>query len=203
MTTLKAEKRSLEIKAKKLRRQGLVTGNVFGKGMENSLPIQMDVRDAEKLLRTNKKGSRLTLDVDGTKMNVLLKEYDFNALKNVINEMDFQVLVQGEMVHSVAEIVVVNHEMTEGGVLQQHLEEISYRALPDSLVETIEVDASKLKLGDTVRVKDLAIASDKNVHLMTDPEEVVVSVTAVHNDVPETEATETAAPAAAEETKAE
>ena len=31
MNTLKAEKRSMDIKAKKLRREGFVTGNVFGK----------------------------------------------------------------------------------------------------------------------------------------------------------------------------
>ena len=33
MTTLKAEKRTLDIKAKKLRREGYVTGNVFGREM--------------------------------------------------------------------------------------------------------------------------------------------------------------------------
>ena len=31
MTTLKAEKRSMDVKAKRLRREGYVTGNVFGK----------------------------------------------------------------------------------------------------------------------------------------------------------------------------
>ena len=31
MNTLKAEKRDLAVKAKKLRREGYVTGNVFGK----------------------------------------------------------------------------------------------------------------------------------------------------------------------------
>ena len=31
MNTLKAEKRTLAVKAKKLRREGYVTGNVFGK----------------------------------------------------------------------------------------------------------------------------------------------------------------------------
>ena len=31
MTTLKAEKRSMSIKAKRLRREGFVTGNIFGR----------------------------------------------------------------------------------------------------------------------------------------------------------------------------
>lgn len=194
MTTLKAEKRSLDVKAKKLRRRGLVTGSVFGREMEQNMPIQMDVRDAERLLKTNKKGSRLTLSVDGREMSVLFKDYDYDALRRQINEIDFQALVKGEMVHSVAEIVLLNHEKVTDGVLQQVLEEVSYRAVPDALVEKIEVDVSGMKVGDTLRVKDLPIASDHNVHVETDLEEVVASVTAVHNDVPETESTEPAAP---------
>ena len=34
MNTLKAEKRNMQTKAKKLRREGYVTGNVFGREIE-------------------------------------------------------------------------------------------------------------------------------------------------------------------------
>ena len=34
MTTLKAEKRSMDVKAKRLRREGYVTGNVLGKKID-------------------------------------------------------------------------------------------------------------------------------------------------------------------------
>ena len=36
MDTLKAEKRSMDVKAKKLRREGYVVGNVFGREIEGS-----------------------------------------------------------------------------------------------------------------------------------------------------------------------
>ena len=179
----------MDVKAKKLRREGYVTGSVFGREMEQNMPIMFDKKDAEKLLRTNKKGSRLTLEVDGKSMNVLFKEYDYDPLKRQINEMDFQALVAGEMVHSVAQVVLLNEEKVVSGVLTQELDEIQYRATPDALVEKIEVDVTGMKVGDTLRVADLAIAKDKNVHIQTDPEAVVASVTAVHNDVPETEVT--------------
>ena len=57
--------------------------------------------------------------------------------------------------------------------------------------ETVEVDLSGLKAGDVVKVKDLAIAADKDVVLVTDPEAVVVTVTVPHNaPIPETDAEE-------------
>ena len=42
MNTLSAEKRDMQIKAKKLRREGFVTGNVFGKNMEGSMPLKIE-----------------------------------------------------------------------------------------------------------------------------------------------------------------
>ena len=41
------------------------------------------------------------------------------------------------------------------------LHEINYKALPASLVEKIELDVGDLKIGDTIRVKDLVIAKMK------------------------------------------
>ena len=50
MNTLKAEKRSMSDKAKKLRREGYVTGNVFGRSLAESIPVQIEKKEAEKFL---------------------------------------------------------------------------------------------------------------------------------------------------------
>ena len=140
MKTLSAEKRDMQIKAKKLRREGFVTGNVFGKNMEGSMPLKIEKKEAERILRTCNKGSQLILTVEGQKMPVLLKEIDYNAMKHEIVEMDFQALVKGEKVHSVAEVVLLNHEKVKSGVVELLLEEISYEALPENLIEKVEID---------------------------------------------------------------
>ena len=192
MNTLKAEKRTLAVKAKKLRREGYVTGNVFGKEMKESIPVKMDAAAVDRLLKTSNKGSQIMLDIDGESHNVLIKEVDYNPLKGRVDEIDFQALVKDEVVHSVAEIVLVNHDKLASGVLQQQLEEVSYKALPSALVEKVIVDVGDLKVGETIKVKDLDIAKDKDVKLITDPEADVAGVAAVHNDVPETDEEEAA-----------
>lgn len=144
MNTLSAEKRDMQIKAKKLRREGFVTGNVFGKNMEGSMPLKIEKKEAERILRTCNKGSQLKLTVDGETMPVLLKEIDYNPMKHEIVEMDFQALVKGEKVHSVAEVVLLNHDKVKSGVVELLLEEISYEALPENLVEKVGIgDCSK------------------------------------------------------------
>lgn len=170
----------MDVKAKKLRREGFVTGNLFGKAIEGSIPLKMDRFEVERLLKTDHKGSQIMLNVEGQDYDVLIKEVDYNAMKRCVDEIDFQALVSNEKVHSVAEIHLVNLEKLSSGVPQQMLQEISFKALPAALVEKVEVDVGPLKIGDTIRVADLPIAKDKDVDLMTDLDATVVTITEVH-----------------------
>ncbi|MCQ5386216.1 50S ribosomal protein L25 [Hungatella hathewayi] len=194
MNTLKAEKRSMSIKAKRLRREGYVTGNVFGRDIQESIPVKIERTVVERLLKTCNKGSQILLDVDGQAYDVLIKDISFNAMKGIVEEIDFQALVRGEKVHSVAEVILVNHDKVMNGVLQQQLQEISYKALPEALIDKVRIDVGDMKVGDTIRVADLDIAKNKNVDLVTDLDTTVATVTAVHAAVEEpAEGTEEAA----------
>ena len=164
MNTLKAEKRSLDVKAKRLRREGYVVGNVFGREMKESIPVKMVKRDVEKLLKTDHKGSQIMLDVDGTAYDVLIKNVDYNPVAGQIDSIEFQALVSNEKVHSVAEIVLV-----------------AYMAYPASLVDQVMVDVGGMKIGDVIRVKDLSLAADPDITIKTNPESIVVSLMASHN----------------------
>ena len=52
MNTLKAEKRTMDTKAKRLRREGYVTGNVFGREMEGSLPVKIEKSAVAIIMRS-------------------------------------------------------------------------------------------------------------------------------------------------------
>ncbi len=193
MNTLKAEKRDMTIKAKKLRREGFVTGCIFGREMKESIPLKMAKGDIDKLLKTEGKGGRIRLEVDGEPYDALIKEVDFNPLKGGVDEIDFQALVSTEKVHSSAEIHLLNADKLIAGVPQQMLNEVDFKALPSALVEKIELDIGELKVGDTIRVKDLDIAKDKDVDLTTDLDATVVTITEVHASAADTEDEEEAA----------
>lgn len=177
MNTLKAETRNMSIKAKALRKEGFVTGCIFGRELEESIPLKMEKSEVDRLLKAEGKGGRVALQVDGKTYDALIKEVDYNAMKGWVDELDFQALVGTEKVHSSAEIHLINEGKLVAGIPQQMLHEINYKALPASLVEKIELDVGNLKVGDTIRVKDLEIAKDNNIDLMTDLESTVVTVT--------------------------
>ncbi len=92
MNTLKAEKRDLQTKAKRLRREGYVTGNVYGKDLEGAIPLKYNALEAEAFLKENPEGSKAVLELDGKKMSVVVKEVQFNFLRRQYQELDFQTI---------------------------------------------------------------------------------------------------------------
>ena len=136
------------------------------------------------------------LELDGKTYDALIKEVDYNPLAHTVEEVDFQALVSNEMVHSVAEIILENEEMVVSGVLQDELKEVAYKALPADLVDKIKVDVAGMKIGDTLRVKDLEIAKNKNIHITTDLESVIATR---HSGTQRSSEAETATEDAAEE----
>lgn len=188
MNTLKAQRRETTEKAKRLRREGYVTGNLFGRQIEGSILLKIEKKEAERIMRECMKGTQIMLEVEGKEYDVLIKEMDYDAMTRSILEMDFQELVKGEKVHSVAEIVLHNKDKVIEGALEQLLEEVAYKATPEHLVDKIDVDCSTLHLGDTITVGDLAIAKNKDVDVVTHLDSVVVTVLAPNNaDIPSDE----------------
>ena len=94
MNTLKAERRDMTIKAKKLRREGFVTGSIFGREMEETIPLKMEKGAVERLLKEEGKGGQVMLELEGRTYDALIKEVDYNPLKGCIDEIDFQALVK-------------------------------------------------------------------------------------------------------------
>lgn len=192
MNTLKAEKRDMTTKAKKLRREGYVTGVIYGREMKESIPLKMEKPAVERVLKTGGKGSQVMLEVDGQTYDALIKEIDYDSLKGQLLEVDFQALVSNEKVHSVAEIILLNHEAVQEGVIQQMLQEVSYRALPADLVDKIKIDVSSMKAGDTLKVEDLEIAKNPEIDLQTPLDAAVATVIEVRTAPAEDESEEAA-----------
>lgn len=176
MNTLKAQTRNMETKAKRLRREGYITGNLFGKEVKGSIPVKIERAEADRVLKDCRVGSQIILDVEGKAYDVLIKEIDYDSLKKQVFEIDFQALVSNEKVHSVAEIILNNKEKVVEGVLEQLINEVAYKALPADLVDKIVIDAGSLRVGDSIKVRDLDIAKNKNIDLITNLDATVVNV---------------------------
>lgn len=183
MNTLNAEKRSMSIKAKRLRREGYVTGNLFGREINPSIPLKITTKEIHNLLLTENKGSHISLIVDGHTYDVIIKDIQWNGLKSRIDEIDFQALISTEKIHSVVQIIFEHRDNVAEGVFETVNTEVPYRAFPAYLVSEEKIDVSSLKVNEAIHVKDLAIASNKNIEILVDPNTVLGSVCPIRNTV--------------------
>lgn len=65
MDMITVEKRDFAVKAKKLRRLGLVPGSVFGGPLREALALQLEEADARRLVEQKREGSKLKIVLDG------------------------------------------------------------------------------------------------------------------------------------------
>ncbi|WP_027422082.1 50S ribosomal protein L25 [Lachnobacterium bovis] len=175
METLKAKTRENGVKAKKLRKEGWVTGSLCGHELDHSLAIQLDANEAKKFLKNHSVGSKITLVVDGVKYLSLIKSIDIQPATNKLLDINFMQLVANERVKAVAEVVFENEDKARG-FLTCEVRQIEYKALPKHIVEKVVIDVSKYKVGETLTVGDLEMSKDKNIEVLTSPDINVLHV---------------------------
>ncbi len=175
METICVQKREGAIKAKKLRRLGFIPANVFGKTLPDPISIQLKESDARRLIRQKREGSKLTLDLDGTRLQVQIKEKEVDAMKGEIQHISFQALTADEKVNSVIHIFLANDDKISGQ-LEKMLMEIPYASLPGDMIDTITIDLDGVTTGTVLAVKDVPELMNEKIELKVDPEEMVLRI---------------------------
>ena len=174
MTTLKTTKRNPEVKAKKLRRDGFATGVLYGREMDENIPLQFSAVDASRFIKSHKEGSQVILDFGDTKTSAIVKNIDYDAMKRQVMALDFQALVAGEAISTTVPVKLENEGAVQGFV-DQELAEIHYKADPAHLLEPIEIDLTKFHTGDALYVKDLGL-EEKGAQLITPADSLIFHI---------------------------
>lgn len=173
-------------KVKRLRREGLIPGVVYGPVVDGTMSVSVNSRIFNKFFMTHGHSTIFTLKWDGGSQPVLVREVQRDPVRQDILHIDFFAPNMTVKLRQTVALALHGHAETieEGGVLQQSLNEIEVEALPANLPSEIVADISGLTaIGDSLHVG--AIEAPENVEIVTDPDTTVASV--VHMAVEETE----------------
>jgi large subunit ribosomal protein L25 len=195
---LKVEKREVFGKQlKKLRRDGILPGNVYGKNIA-STAVQIPFKDFMTIYSAVGSTGVLDLEVEGKKHPVLIHNIAINSLTHDPIHADFFIVNLKEKISANVPIVSVNEAtaVTEKtGALLQALNEIEIEALPTDLPENIEVDITSLAaVGDQITVEQ--IVAPEGITILSEPSAVVFKIDELVSE--EAEALEAEEEAAAE-----
>lgn len=145
--------------SRRLRNAGRVPGVVYGAG-EVSM-IDMDHNDLYYKLRSEAfHASVLTLNLDGKKEAVMLRDYVMHPFRQQVQHIDFQRVDTSKKMHIRVPLHFLNAEIapgvkTGGGKISHVMTELDVTCLPADLPAFIEVDLAHLQLGHSIHVSDL------------------------------------------------
>lgn len=175
MDSIQANLRDVKVKAKQLRRSGFVPCVIYGSGLEESLSVQIPSSEARLLRKTKRTGSMVDVQVEGKRYHTLIKELDYNSIRNEIVHISFQILEKGKKANSVADIVLLNKDKVQG-VLEQIQMQVPHAAEPEFLLDTVTVDLEDCPIGTVITIGDIPEFQSNNIELQTDPNNIVLRI---------------------------
>ena len=162
--------------ARRLRRDGMVPGILYGAGDEPR-SFQVDARVLRNALAHAHAVIEVSVD-GGQKQPVMVKDLQRHPVRGETVHVDLLRVRLDETIQTTVTLVVEGADaapgVKEGGILTQEVIHLNVEALPNDVPDSIEFDASNLELHATVTVADLA--APRGVTLLDDPETVAVTI---------------------------
>jgi large subunit ribosomal protein L25 len=162
--------------ARRLRRDGLVPGVIYGGG-EEPQHFAVDARILRNTLA--RAGQVIEVAIGGSSTNVLIKDVQRHPVRGEAVHVDLLRVRMDVAIHATVPIHFEGAEeapgVTEGGIFNQELREVNIEALPGDIPENISHNVSGLTMNETITLEVL-VAPD-GVRLLDDPEVVIATIT--------------------------
>src|ERR1043166_5417185 len=183
--------------ARRLRRSGMVPAVVYG-GKRDNLAVAVDPKALQKVLRSEAGlNTILKLDIAGQgASNAILKSWQIDPVRETFLHADFYRIAMDVAIRVTVPIHTVGEARgvkVDAGILELILRAIQVECLPGDIPERIDVDVRELGINQSLRVSDVTVPP--TVRVLEAPDQVVVHVVAVKEEVAPAAEGEVAAPA--------
>ncbi len=178
--TIECKARDPKAKANALRRQGLLPVVLYGHEGTASVPLTIDRKAAETLLRKaaiNNTMIDLTIPEMSWQGKALLREVQSHPWKNSVYHLSFYAVNAQDAVEVGVTLNFVGEPTgvkDGGGVLNTEVNEVTVKCKAVDIPETIDVDVSGLAVGDSLTVADLVLPAGAVV--AGDPTQIIATV---------------------------
>jgi len=164
--------------SRRVRREGAVPAVVYGHGLE-ALPVAVDRRELYTVLHTEAGlNALINLQVNGDEYLTVAREVQRHPVRGDIIHLDFIRISLDEAIEAEVpvEFTGVPVGVREGkGIVETPAASVMVSALPANIPSHVTLDITNLKVGDSLRVSDLAVL--EGVTYVSEPEHLLVMVT--------------------------
>lgn len=175
ITLHKRNKQTLH-EAKKERRQGLIPGIIYGKNINNMMFEIGELELNKEIARSGEHGV-LSVNLDGQNHKTLIKEIQRDPVHHKVMHIDLAEISGNSTVHTEVPIVFIGEDliMKKGGAVQKEKTNIKVQCKGESIPKCINVDLSKMKIGDAYRIGDIEMSQD--IGIIENLNSIIASIT--------------------------
>ena len=160
-----------------MRKSGLIPAVLYGKNQE-SIPLQVSVKDFKKAFELAGESTLIFINVDGQTYPTIIHDMSKDVISDSILHVDFYKVRLDEKIKAKVAVVFQGESPAVkdlGGIFVRNINELEIEALPQDLPHEIVVDISSLNnMGDQILVKNLKLGS--NLKVMAEDEEIIATV---------------------------
>jgi large subunit ribosomal protein L25 len=145
---------------KKLRRQGIVPGVIYGGGQRN-YPVQVNTKEITDLLaHASSENVLVDLVVEGAKDKnklVLIQAVQHNTLSRAVTHIDFRAVREDEEIKATVPVFLSGEPIgvKQGGLLDHQVHQLEVRCLPKDLPESLTFDVTALEMGHALHIAEV------------------------------------------------
>ena len=171
--------------SRRLRRQGMVPAVIYGAGRP-SRSIAFDHNKVIKQLENESfYSSVLNIKVGDKSQAVILKDMQRHPARRLIMHMDFQRIVEDQVIRMNVPIHLVNADIAvgvkQGGGSVSHLiNDIEVVCLPKDLPENLQIDIADLELDEMRYISDIPLPEGVEIPALAQGEEANRPVVSIH-----------------------
>lgn len=182
--------------ARRLRREGRIPAVIYGHNEPVTLTI--DAHEFSRAFKVVSESQLIQLTVGSEEYEVLIKAYQEDIVTGAIEHIDFFEIEKGKKLRTHISLHLEGNPvgLREGGILEQPVHGLDIECLPRDIPDTLSLDISGLKVGDSAHVADIIVPD--GVTILTSLEQTVALVTLPRMEVEETEEDEDLDAAAAD-----
>jgi large subunit ribosomal protein L25 len=158
--------------ARRIRRASKVPAVLYGHGTD---PRHISLPGHELMLALKTPNVLLTLDLQGKTELALPKDVQRDPIKGFLEHVDLLLVRRGEKVKVEIPLHVVG-EVVSGGLVANELTTLEVEAEATNIPQAFEIDVEGREIGTQILAKDIVLPP--GVSLVTDPEHLVVHITA-------------------------
>ena len=146
--------------SRRLRRENLIPAVIYG-GSGDAVSISLKKNEMDRnLMEESFYSSLITLDVEGKKEIVVLRDLQRHPARPIILHADLQRVMDDEEIKVIVSLHFINEEdapgiKLEGGNTNRLLMDIEVACLPKDIPEFIEVDMAKLERGQSIHLSEI------------------------------------------------